>query len=49
VWYDEESCAFLFGKFYYDGYHGFHPYEIKDIEVVGNLFENPKLLNQYEV
>lgn len=37
VWYDEESAGFVFGKQYYDGWHGYHPYEIKEIEVIGNI------------
>lgn len=44
VWYDEECAGFVFGRQYYDGWHGYHPYEIKEIEVVGNIFENAELL-----
>ena len=32
VWWDEESTGFVFGKKYYDGWQGFHPYEIKEID-----------------
>ena len=44
VWYDEESAGFVFGKKYYDGWQGYHPYELKEIEVIGNIHENGDLL-----
>ena len=43
VWWDEESTGFVFGKKYYDGWQGFHPYEIKEIEVIGNIHEDGDL------
>lgn len=46
VWWDIDSAGFVFGKSYYDGWHGLHPYEIKDIEIVGNIFENPELIKK---
>lgn len=42
VWYCPDSAAFLFDKYYYDGWHGYPAWDIKGIEVVGNIFENPE-------
>lgn len=40
VWWDEDSAGYVFGKTYYDGWHGYHAYEVKNIEVVGNIYES---------
>lgn len=40
VWYDNDSAAFVFGKLYYGGWHGYGVCDAKDLEVVGNIFEN---------
>lgn len=42
VWYDSDSAAFLFDKYYYDGWHGYPAWDTKGIEVVGNIFENKR-------
>lgn len=44
VWWDEESAGFVFGKQYCDGWHGYHVYDLEEIEVIGNIFENKNLL-----
>ena len=41
VWYCPDSAAFLFDKYFYDGWKGYSTFDIKGIEVVGNIFENP--------
>ena len=48
VWYSEDDCCFFFGKFYYDGWHGFNCYDVKGIEVVGNICENPELQKKFQ-
>lgn len=40
VWYCPDSAAFLFDKYYYDGWHGYPAWDIKGLEVVGNIFES---------
>jgi hypothetical protein len=34
IWFNPKSTAFVFGKW------EFHPYEVEDIEVISNIFEN---------
>lgn len=43
VWHCPDSATFLFDKYYYDGWHGYSAWDIKGIEVVGNIFENKSL------
>ena len=49
VWYDDDSAAFVFGKVYYDGWHGYSVCDVKDLEVVGNIFENPEKGKKYGI
>lgn len=47
VWYDDSMASFVFDKVWYDGFHGNSALDIKDIEVVGNIFENPEKVKEY--
>ena len=48
VEYDEENARFIFNGEYKDpeyGKCGFNLYSQKEIEILGNIYENPELLN----
>jgi len=47
VWYSSEDCAFVFGKYKSADYTWWYSMVdvLYDFEVVGNIFENPNLLD----
>jgi uncharacterized phage protein (TIGR01671 family) len=47
VWYSSEDCAFVFGKYKSADYTWWYSMAdvLYDFEVVGNIFENPNLLD----
>ena len=49
VEYDNENTRFIFNGEYKDkdyGHCGFHLYAQKEIEVIGNVFDNPELMKE---